>query len=173
VDISDDDIKLADDTPVELVQANGSRNPGQVVGISRDEAIIYAALRYEAKLADLPATLEVNKGKPIADLATRLSQLGAIPSLWSLFSASVSHSGFGRENSSHLAEDLMKLPGEWVRFLWGPPGAGKTHCIGALTCSLLQRDSKHRVLLVAPSNVAVDAALLEAVVALENNSVGN
>jgi very-short-patch-repair endonuclease len=172
VDISDDVFKLTDDTPVELVQENGSRNAGQVVGTSRDEAIIYVALRYEAKSIDLPAMLEVNKAKPVADLATRLSQLGAVPPLWSLLNASADHTGLGRENSSHLAEDLLGLSGEWVRFLWGPPGAGKTHCIGALTSSLLQRNSNHRALIVAPSNVAVDAAILELVSALENNSLG-
>jgi DNA polymerase alpha-associated DNA helicase A len=43
-------------------------------------------------------------------------------------------------------------------FLWGPPGTGKTYTLGALAYSYFKRD--YRVLVVAPTNIAVDQAAL-------------
>lgn len=42
----------------------------------------------------------------------------------------------------------------------GPPGTGKSYTVGALVAYLLTRFSKARVLIVGPTNVAVDGALL-------------
>jgi hypothetical protein len=42
----------------------------------------------------------------------------------------------------------------------GPPGTGKSYTIGALTSYLLRRFPKGRVLVVGPTNVAVDTAIL-------------
>jgi SpoVK/Ycf46/Vps4 family AAA+-type ATPase len=44
--------------------------------------------------------------------------------------------------------------------LVGPPGTGKTHTIGAMASYLLARFPKARIILVGPTNVAVDTALL-------------
>jgi len=170
VEISDDDIKLPDDTPVELVYGGGSRNPGHVVGASRDEMILYVALRYEVHPADLPAILEVNKSQPLLYIASRLAALNEIPPLWISVNAVTTGHSMGRENSRDLAGDLAAMSGQWVRLLWGPPGAGKTHCIAAFCAGLLKADASERILVVAPSNVAVDAAVLEIVSALEKDS---
>lgn len=43
-------------------------------------------------------------------------------------------------------------------FLWGPPGTGKTYTVGHLVVSLARRGFK--VLVLAPTNVAVDLALI-------------
>lgn len=42
----------------------------------------------------------------------------------------------------------------------GPPGTGKTYTIGALGAYLLKRFPKSRILLLGPTNVAVDTALV-------------
>ena len=84
IDISDDDLKLTDDTPVELVAAQGHRTHGYIVGASRDEAILYAAFRNEVLPADLPATLEVSRSKPLHDIADRLARLNDTPVLVAL-----------------------------------------------------------------------------------------
>lgn len=42
----------------------------------------------------------------------------------------------------------------------GPPGTGKSYTIGAIAAYLLRRFSKARILIVGPTNVAVDTALL-------------
>ena len=171
VEISDDDIKLPDDTPVELIYGGGSRNPGHVVGASRDEMVLYVALRYEVHPADLPATLAVNKSQPLVYIANRLSGLTAIPPIWTLLNNVMTGPSIGRGDSRDLASDLAAISGRWVRLLWGPPGAGKTHCIAALCAALLKADASERILVVAPSNVAVDAAVLEIVSALEKDSL--
>jgi len=43
-------------------------------------------------------------------------------------------------------------------YIWGPPGTGKTYTVGRLVVAL--RDQGYRVLLLAPTNVAVDLAIL-------------
>lgn len=42
----------------------------------------------------------------------------------------------------------------------GPPGTGKSYTVGAISTYLLQRFSKARILVVGPTNVAVDTAIL-------------
>lgn len=46
--------------------------------------------------------------------------------------------------------------------LLGPPGTGKTFTVGAIVARLLSRFKNSRILLVGPTNVAVDTALLAA-----------
>ncbi|KWX04742.1 hypothetical protein TH66_05985 [Carbonactinospora thermoautotrophica] len=55
--------------------------------------------------------------------------------------------------------DACHTPGLFL--VWGPPGTGKTRVLALAITSLLQAGS--RVLLVSPTNVAVDNALLEVV----------
>ena len=49
--------------------------------------------------------------------------------------------------------------GRDTTFLWGPPGTGKTHTIGAIGGELYQRDRS--LLIVSHTNTAVDGALLK------------
>ncbi|SNS38949.1 AAA domain-containing protein [Sphingopyxis indica] len=48
----------------------------------------------------------------------------------------------------------------------GPPGTGKSYTIGAMTSYLLRRFSKGRILVVGPTNVAVDTAMPRALSAM-------
>ena len=45
-----------------------------------------------------------------------------------------------------------------LTYLWGPPGTGKTHTVARVVQSLVARDFK--VAIIAPTNVAVDTAVL-------------
>jgi hypothetical protein len=48
-----------------------------------------------------------------------------------------------------------------VRLVWGPPGTGKTMVLAEAICAMLATD--RRVLLVSPTNIAVDNALLKVI----------
>ena len=65
------------------------------------------------------------------------------------------------ENSLELAEMLGKLSAPWTKLLWGPRGAGKTYSLAELCGILLESSFEERILVVAPSNVAVDTAMIE------------
>lgn len=45
-----------------------------------------------------------------------------------------------------------------VQYIWGPPGTGKTHCVGWAAWAL--RRAGYRVAVLGPTNVAVDNAVL-------------
>lgn len=55
-------------------------------------------------------------------------------------------------------QQALKQAGHGELFLWGPPGTGKTFTVGRLVLALV--DQGFRVLLMAPTNVAVDQAVL-------------
>lgn len=56
--------------------------------------------------------------------------------------------------------EALSLPLHPVSTVIGPPGTGKTTTVGALTANLLRRFPDSRVLVVGPTNVAVDTALI-------------
>lgn len=60
-------------------------------------------------------------------------------------------------NAEQLAAVGSAL-GRNITYIWGPPGTGKTHTIGALGAALLRR--KQSVLVVSHTNTAVDGAIL-------------
>ena len=169
---SDDDLRLADDTPVQLRAASGSLNLGYVAGLSRDLATIYVAFEHEVLPADLPATLVVYRNRTWLDVADQLGRLSETPQRAVELRRHAAGTGFERRDSWLLSLDLQYLPRPWTRVLWGPPGAGKTYCLASFTAGLVQ-DRAERVLLVAPSNVAVDVATLQLVRLLEKSSASS
>lgn len=173
VELVDDDVRLSDDTPVELVSAQRSRNSGHIVGSSKDEALLYVAFEFEVLPVDIPGWLEVSRALPFHNLAEYLGSLTAPPPLAAGLNASCTQTiPLQDEDSGVVAHCLEELGTPWTRLLWGPPGAGKTYCAARLSTGLLTRAVDQKVLLVAPSNVAVDAALVELVRALENSDEG-
>jgi DNA polymerase alpha-associated DNA helicase A len=56
----------------------------------------------------------------------------------------------------------IQLPHHRVSLLLGPPGTGKTFTLGSIVAHLLTRFNKSRIMLVGPTNVAVDTALISA-----------
>jgi hypothetical protein len=60
---SDDDLRPADDTPVELTACDGHTNPGYVAGLSRDLSLLYVAFEHEVLPTDLPGILRVHRNR--------------------------------------------------------------------------------------------------------------
>ena len=173
VELLDDDIRFSDDTPVEFFSAQGSRNPGHIAGSSRDEALLYVAFEFEILPVDMPGWLQVSRSQTFLNLAEYLTSLRTPPSLAvALNSECLQATPLQNENSELVARGLQQTQTPWARLLWGPPGAGKTYCSARLATALLTQNPEERVLMVAPSNVAVDAALAELITALECSEDG-
>lgn len=62
----------------------------------------------------------------------------------------------GRLRHSQRLAVANSTPGSW--HLWGPPGTGKTYTLAHTVLDLVERDFK--VALLAPTNIAVDTAVL-------------
>ena len=137
-----------------------------VLGASRDEAVFYVAFYDEARSVDLPGILEVSRSRPLIAMADRLRAIERAMLHFDQLVTAAPGEALSTDNSDSLAALLYRLREPWTRLLWGPPGAGKTRCVATLSTALLQAAPDERVLLVAPSNVAVDAALLELMEAL-------
>ena len=167
--LADDDVRVADDTPVTLVSP-GRRNDGHVVGVSRDEAVFYVAFFEQVLPIDTPAILEVNRSAPLFAVADHLAAIDHdVVQFERLITASPGVA-LSRDDSEQVARHLASMAQPWTRLLWGPPGAGKTRCVATFTRSMLLTAPDERVLLVAPSNVAVDAALIELMAALDGTA---
>ena len=125
---------------------------------------VYIAFESELFPDCLPGFLELDRAFLLHSLATRLASLKTVPSLAAGFlqySSSVTAAVLGQESALRVADQLAGLPVPWARFLWGPPGAGKTYGLGRLIFRLLLSSPNEQHLVVAPSNRSVDVALLE------------
>ena len=71
------------------------------------------------------------------------------------------HKRKGNHNTSQLAaiDAAVSSSNEFV-LIQGPPGTGKTHTVDGIVSRLLSSTTRSRILVVAPSNVAVDEVLL-------------
>ena len=63
--------------------------------------------------------------------------------------------------------ESFKLLRHPLSFLWGPPGTGKTHTLGAMLAAFLVENPSARVLLLSTTNTAVDLALINVDKALD------
>ena len=164
------------ETPVSIDQHEITKLTGKIVGYDRESSLVFVAIRLNRELSDLSVlrpdggirTLKIDN----ADILLRLAeQIQALPSIPEMFSAAVEGISTGDlvadEDSLLVAEELSNLRFPWARFLWGPPGAGKTFALGRLCYQLLASSREERILLVAPSNRAVDVALQQMVTQLD------
>lgn len=155
---------FATDTPVTFRSHAGWKTNGKVVGQEPDAATVYVAFQNEIFPDCLPGVLKVDRAYLLHSLATRLQGLKAMPQLASSLmnrSGQPTAVALGERDAVLVADRLADLPAPWARFLWGPPGAGKTYGIGRLLARLLQQSPAEQHLVVAPSNRAVDVAVLQ------------
>lgn len=98
--------------------------------------------------------LDDNVGRPLPPLWGRLKELQASPMKPS--DLGLGETSLAQLRTAQLGALLQAQAG--LSYLWGPPGTGKTHTMARLVQSLLARD--YKVMILAPTNVAVDTALL-------------
>lgn len=164
----DEDRRFVDDTPVTLRCDSGLTVHGYIAGISRSQPTVFAAFDQELLQSDLPGRLEIHRRKLWQDLSDTLGLLGSVPRSASLLFQASRERELKLDNGKSLALDLSNLSSPWSRLLWGPPGSGKTYCLGWLAAYLSRLKKAGRILILAPSNVAVDAATKEVVNAFES-----
>jgi hypothetical protein len=168
-----DENSIMPQTPVEFrPQGGGAMTRGLVVAQDEDGGIVYVAFDSEVLEINLPAILSVDRAFLLNQLATSLDKLEAYPPLAApIFNQETKGFPIAKENSREVADMLAYLRPPWTRFLWGPPGAGKSYALGRLAVNLLERDINHRMLVVAPSNMAVDVTMSQIVSHLEESNL--
>ncbi len=163
----DEDRRFIDDTPVTLKSSSNARIDGFIAGTSRTENLLYVAFDSEVLTSDLPGSLEIHRNRLWHELSNSLSMLPGVPRCSTILNRRTGDREIKLDNGKSLALDLSGAGAPWARLLWGPPGSGKTYCLGWLTAFLSNLRKAGRILVVAPSNVAVDAATREVVTAFE------
>ncbi|MGH7493336.1 MAG: AAA domain-containing protein [bacterium] len=149
------------ETPVEFRPQGGGITHGKIVGQDPDGGVLYVALDNEVLETSLPAFLSIDRGFLLRELAERIRSLSHLPPLIEpiLHKNNSTATLVAGQDSGEVADGLIKLQTPWTRFLWGPPGAGKTFALGRLITRLLQAEPEGKILIVAPSNRAVDVAV--------------
>lgn len=172
VDLAED--TLPSDTPV-LLRSNGvAPTRGKIVGQEPDGSVVYVAFDTEIFPEHLPAELRIDRGFLLTLLANQIEPLPSIPErMKPILSSKADGLLIANNDSLDVGTSLASLPAPWTRLLWGPPGAGKTFALAHLVASLLKADPRRTILLVAPSNRAVDVALEQIVARLVAAGLGN
>ncbi|MCB8975827.1 MAG: AAA family ATPase [Ardenticatenaceae bacterium] len=158
------DALVPNEAPVEIVpKEGGAWVNGRIVGQDADDGLLYLALSSRFHMAQLPARLVIDRAFLLHQLAESLGELTEIPPLGRSILEPDRQAIFpvSHANSAVVGEMLASLKTPWTRFLWGPPGAGKTFGLARLMLRLIERNPQERILLVAPSNLAVDVAFLQ------------
>lgn len=157
VDLTDD--LVPSETPVKVYPANSSSVHGKIVGQEQDGGVFYVALDCELLPVNLPATLLIDRAYLLTELANQLQTLQDFPErMQSLLLELSGVPLVADDDSTVVARKLADLQPPWTRFLWGPPGAGKTYGLGQFMIHLLRSEPQNSILIVAPSNRAVDVA---------------
>ena len=146
---------FATDTPVTFRSQDGWRTTGKVVGQEPDGTAVYVAFENEIFDDCLPGQLEVDRAFLLLSLEGRLRRLDTMPPLASKLIQNREPQEIDSLNGHDavaVADRLAGLPIPWAKFLWGPPGAGKTYGIGRLLARLLQDSPDEQHLVIAPSN---------------------
>lgn len=166
------DAVVPNDAPVVIVpEKGGVWVNGRVVGQDANNGTLFLALESRCRGDLLPARLEVDRAFLLNQLATSLGKLETFPPLGRSLTEPDPKAIFPirGEDSAVVAESLASLKPPWTRFLWGPPGAGKTYGLARLMLRLIERHPDERILLVSPSNLAVDVAFLQFINQLETH----
>lgn len=170
-----DENNILPETPVEFCPQDGSsRTTGRIVAQDEDGGVIYVAFDSEVLNIHLPAVLSIDRAFLLNQLANSLENLDTYPILAEpIFTQNIKGFPFAKENSADIADMLAYLGTPWTRFLWGPPGAGKSYALGRLIVQLLKNKPSERILIVAPSNLAVDVTTSQLIERLEEYSLGH
>lgn len=178
IELEFDDAQFATGTPV-IVRptAKYAWTNGVIVGNDAESGLLYVAFDSEVPDEHLPARLKIDRSFLLAQLASRIAQLTEVPShaaaLFGESDARASNASIAARDAEEAWRLLTESPPPWSRVLWGPPGAGKTYAIARFVAATLTANPVAKVLLVAPSNLAVDVLLEETVAELEAAGLGH
>ena len=141
-----------------------------MVGQEPDDNRLYVALSQRLEAGDLPAKLNIERAFLTYKLAEAIAKQDVRPlRAEAIFHQEQQGVPIYDTDSAKVADMLARFRAPWTRFLWGPPGAGKTYALGRFICQLLERKPDTRILLLAPSNQAVDTALAQLVAQIEES----
>jgi len=150
---------LPTETPVEVRFPDRRPVSGKLVGQEPGGDVLYVACDTDILPSESPNKLVIDRAYLLALLAEQLRGLEALPDRMSAMFEPSTSPVIADPDSTEVANQLAQLPSPWTRFLWGPPGAGKTYGLGHFVAQLLKRHPGESILLVAPSNRAVDVAV--------------
>ncbi len=167
---------ISSETPVEFQPYGGSITRGKIVGQEPDGGVFYVAFDNEILETSLPARLSIDPGYLLHQLAEKIEKLSNIPPLFKSITSNINQNNLlpiSHDNSTDVATQLRDLQTPWARYLWGPPGAGKTFALCSLVLQLIERNPNEQVLIIAPSNRAVDVVVQQLVNQIENSRLIN
>ena len=160
-----DQFHPADETPILYYASNNRNRPhqGLIAGFDEQSERLYVTLDSELDYDEREGRLEVNKQLVWSHLQTTLQQWAELPkNLTGLLPALPLSATASVSDSEPFIAALTSLKHPWQRLIWGPPGSGKTYLLAQYIAHRLVESSGHvRILLLAPSNFAVDALMVE------------
>jgi hypothetical protein len=154
------------ETPVEFFseEDRSCRTHGRVVGREPGGSVLYLAFDHRVYDWHLPGVLYLDRAFLLHQLADCLDAMPDVPPLANpLLEPACGGLYINSEDSGKVGDMIPFLKVPWTRFLWGPPGSGKTYGIARAIVKLLSGNTDERILLLAPSNLAVDNAVAEVV----------
>lgn len=173
----DSEIKLPDDTPVEVVYQK-ARHPGILITSegfdlllaidkSIGDSVAQARITTEPwfLLEKLQERISAARSDDQANRKLALSLLrgerellrGDLSSAQKAIKTIQGQLGLSANLNQHQLEAIESILTQSISFVWGPPGTGKTSTLGLAIASLVKEGET--VLLLAHSNTAVDTAM--------------
>jgi len=162
VEINDSTLNLTE-VPVKFQSGDGLSVRGKVVGQEPEAGRLYVSFHQRVPDSFSQGRIVIDQGFLLRQLAEAIDGISEFPGLVTQIFEQEEGPPVVDQDSTEVADQLLKLKKPWGRLLWGPPGAGKTYGVAHFIKHLISRDPGHSVLLVAPSNLAVDVALSEVV----------
>ncbi len=161
VEVYPSDEVFPSETPVVFSPEGSAGIAGKIVGQEPDGGILYVSLHSRIFPSQLPGRLKIERGKLLFDLGSQIANLTNTPPLMDVLLNPDMTNGvvIASPDSLSAVDQLLDLPTPWTRFLWGPPGSGKTYGLGYFIARLIQHGTASKILVVAPSNRAVDVAV--------------
>lgn len=171
VELSDE--VLPTETPVQVTCLSSRPVPGKLVGQEPDGDVLYIACDADITPDQQPKNLIIDRAFLLTQLADQIRGLPALPGRMLSIFEKPTRPVIADADSIVVADHLARLQPPWTHFLWGPPGAGKTFGLGHLVAQLLKSKPNETVLIVAPSNRAVDVAVSHLRTRFAVNSIEN
>lgn len=187
----DSEIKLPDDTPVDIIYQQ-ARYPGILItsegfdlllAIDRNIGDTVAQARITTEPWFLLEKLQERLNSATsADEANRILALSLLRGERDVLSQAHrrtkpntsiihGHLGLSTDINQHQRSAIEAIMSQSVSFVWGPPGTGKTSTLGLAIAGLVNEGES--VLLLAHSNTAVDTAMLSLAKHLQASSYYN